>query len=105
MFDKGEIMKSVLIKDTTKAERIALIKEWIPHEDGLGDCEIDLWDMYRDYINGEKENHHFVSFRVVTDERICDGFYYASAFKQMMRYVNHPENLDLIPETVVEDID
>jgi hypothetical protein len=55
--------------------------------------------------NGEKENHHFVSFRVVTDERICDGFYYASAFKQMMRYVNHPENLDLIPETVVEDVD
>jgi hypothetical protein len=56
-------------------------------------------------VNGEKENHHFVSFRVVTDERICDGFYYASAFKQMMRYVNHPENLDLIPETVVEDVD
>jgi len=56
-------------------------------------------------INGEKENHHFVSFRVVTDERICDGFYYASAFKQMMRYVNHPEALDNIAETVVEDID
>ena len=56
-------------------------------------------------IDGEKENHHFVTFKVVTDERICDGFYYASAFKQMMRYINHPEALDLIPETVVEDID
>ena len=45
-------MKSTLIKDTTKEERIALIREWIPADDGLEDCEIDLWDMYRDYING-----------------------------------------------------
>ena len=56
-------------------------------------------------MDGTKENHHFVTFKVVTDERICDGFYYASAFKQMMRYLNRPEYLDLIPETVVEDID
>lgn len=48
-------MKSTLIKDTTKEERIALVKEWIPVEDGLEDCEIDLWDMYRDYIDGKKE--------------------------------------------------
>lgn len=48
-------MKSTLIKDTTKAERIALIKEWIPVDDGLEDCGIDLWDMYRDYIDGKKE--------------------------------------------------
>lgn len=48
-------MKSVLIKDTTKSERIAIIKEWISYDDGFEECEIDLWDMYRDYINGEKE--------------------------------------------------
>ena len=48
-------MKSTLIKDTTKEERIALIKEWIPVDDGLEDCGIDLWDMYRDYIDGKKE--------------------------------------------------
>lgn len=48
-------MKSTLIKDTTKEERIALIREWIPIEDGLEDCDIDLWDMYRDYIEGKKE--------------------------------------------------
>lgn len=48
-------MKSTLIKDTTKAERIALIKEWIPVDDGLEDCEIDLWEMYREYIDGKKE--------------------------------------------------
>ena len=48
-------MKSTLIKDTTKQERIELIREWLPIDDGLEDCEIDLWDMYRDYIDGKKE--------------------------------------------------
>lgn len=48
-------MKSTLIKDTTKEERIALIKEWLPIDDGLEDCGIDLWDMYDPYIRGEKE--------------------------------------------------
>lgn len=48
-------MKSILIKDTTKQERIELIREWLPPEDGLEECEIDLWDMYRDYIDGKKE--------------------------------------------------
>lgn len=47
--------KSILIKDTTKEERIALIREWIPADEALEDCDIDLWEMYRDYINGEKE--------------------------------------------------
>ena len=48
-------MKSYLIKDTTKEERIALIRQWIPADEALEDCDIDLWDMYRDYINGTRE--------------------------------------------------
>lgn len=48
-------MKSTLIKDTTKEERIALIREWIVNDESLDDCDIDLWDMYHDYINGERE--------------------------------------------------
>lgn len=48
-------MKSTLIKDTTKAERIALIKEWQEPEDGLEDSGMDLFDLYADYINGTKE--------------------------------------------------
>lgn len=48
-------MKSTLIKDTTKAERIALIKQWLEPEDGLEDNGIDLFDMYREYIEGNKE--------------------------------------------------
>ena len=55
--------------------------------------------------DGTKENHHFVTFKVVTDERICDGFYYASALKLMKRYLLHPENLDNTLESVTEDID
>ena len=48
-------MKSNLIKDTTKEDRIALIKAGIPDDDGLQDCDMDLWDIYADYINGKRE--------------------------------------------------
>ena len=51
----GRMMKSNLIKDTTKEERLALIKQWIPDDDGMQDCDMDLWDIYADYINGKKE--------------------------------------------------
>lgn len=55
--------------------------------------------------DGTSERHHFVTLKVVTDERVCDGFYYASAFKHLKRYLLHPEILEKSPETVVEDID
>ncbi|MBQ1194142.1 MAG: hypothetical protein IIW54_14475 [Lachnospiraceae bacterium] len=48
-------MKSNLIKDTTKEERIALIKQWIPADESMEDCDMDLWDIYADYINGKRE--------------------------------------------------
>ncbi len=48
-------MKSYLIADTTKEERIELIKQWIPDEDGIEDQGMDLWDVYADYINGKRE--------------------------------------------------
>lgn len=49
-------MKSILIKDTTKEERIAIVKEWLPVDDGFEDGCIDLlWEMYDPYIRGEKE--------------------------------------------------
>lgn len=55
--------------------------------------------------DGTRERHHFVTFKVVTDERICDGYYYASAFKRVKRYLLHPEVLDEPAKTVVEDVD
>lgn len=54
--------------------------------------------------DGTSERHHFVTFRVVTDERICDGYYYASAMKRLKRYVLHPELLDMHGEPT-EDVD
>lgn len=55
--------------------------------------------------DGTRERHHFVTLKVVTDERICDGYYYASAFKRLKRYMLHPEILDKGPEKVIEDIE
>ena len=55
--------------------------------------------------NGMAERRHFVTFRAVVDERICDGYYYASAFKIMKRYLLHPELLDTEMTEFEEDID
>lgn len=69
-------MKSTLIKDTTKEERIALIREWIPDDDGLGDDGgIDLWEMFRDYIDGKRE---IAEINMAFDE----GFYEEEDTKQ-----------------------
>ncbi len=46
-----------------------------------------------------------VNIKIVTDERIVDGFYYASAFKIFKRLLQHPERLEEGPETIVEDIE
>lgn len=47
-------IKSTLIKDTTKTERIRLIKQW-EEEDGYEDNGLDLMEYFRDYIDGKKE--------------------------------------------------
>lgn len=47
----------------------------------------------------------FVRLCVVTDERIADGLFFASAFKMYRSLITNPESLDLPPEKVVEDID
>ena len=47
----------------------------------------------------------YVDCRFTMDERICDGFYYASFFKHIRRILAHPEILDQPPEEVLRDID
>ena len=47
----------------------------------------------------------YVELKAVTDERICDGFYYASAFKLFKRYVENPEVLNEKPTEVLSDVD
>ncbi|MBQ7341115.1 MAG: 2-oxo acid dehydrogenase subunit E2 [Oscillospiraceae bacterium] len=55
--------------------------------------------------DGTVVQRKFMDVRVTTDERIVDGFYYASFFKHFKRLVSHPELLDLPPEEVVSDVD
>ncbi|MBQ3931093.1 MAG: hypothetical protein II725_02285, partial [Firmicutes bacterium] len=54
--------------------------------------------------NGEPVKKKYFDFKVVTDERIVDGQYYAAAFKRLKALLMHPEELDEKPETVKEDI-
>lgn len=46
----------------------------------------------------------YIELKAVTDERICDGYYYASAFKIIKRHVENPELLSNKPEQVYDDI-
>ena len=59
------------------------------------------YELQKDGTVREKK---MIDFKIVMDERICDGFYYASALKRMMFYLRNPEKLDTPPKTVVEDI-
>ena len=47
----------------------------------------------------------YIDIKAVTDERICDGHYFASAFKFYKKLIERPEMLEVRPEAVVEDID
>ena len=47
----------------------------------------------------------YIDVKFVLDERIVDGFYYATFFKYYRRLIAHPEVLDNPPEEIVKDID
>ena len=55
--------------------------------------------------DGKVSTKKYIEIKAVTDERICDGYYYASAFKLVKRYAENPELLEIKPEQVLEDID
>lgn len=46
----------------------------------------------------------YIDVKFVLDERICDGYYYATFFKYYRRLLAHPEVLDTPPEVVEHDI-
>ena len=54
--------------------------------------------------DGAPVRKKYMDFTIVTDERICDGFYYASAFKSFRRFLNNPEKLEVPPEKVEKDV-
>lgn len=47
----------------------------------------------------------YISIKVVTDERIVDGHYYASAFKLYKSLIQHPERLEFPPDSVEYDVE
>ena len=47
----------------------------------------------------------YLDFTFVLDERICDGYYYASALRLLKNIIKNPWQLDNPPEQVIEDID
>ena len=55
--------------------------------------------------DGSVVQRKYVDLKFVTDERICDGYYYATFFKYFKRLMAHPEVLDNPPEEIVRDID
>ena len=55
--------------------------------------------------DGSIAKKRYIDLKAVTDERICDGYYFASAFKALKSYVEKPEALELPPEKVFEDVD
>ena len=52
---------------------------------------------------GEVETRRYIGVKIVVDERICDGFYYAYAMRKLARLIRHPEQLLSPPEQVVPD--
>ena len=55
--------------------------------------------------DGSVVQKKYIDVKFTLDERICDGYYYATFFKYYRRLLAHPEVLDNPPEEVVRDID
>ena len=54
--------------------------------------------------DGQIVERKYMDLRFNLDERICDGFYYASVIKYFLRLLAHPEVLDRPPEIIEQDI-
>ena len=53
---------------------------------------------------GKPVERKYIDFMAVMDERVCDGYYYASSFKYMKMFMHNPALLEVPPEKVVEDL-
>lgn len=55
--------------------------------------------------DGSVEVKKYVDMKFTLDERVVDGYYYATFFKYIRRLLAHPEVLEQAPESVASDID
>ncbi len=69
---------------------------------GAFGCKRRAYELQADGTVAQKK---YIDVKFVLDERIVDGYYYATFFKYYRRLLAHPEVLDLPPEEVIKDID
>ena len=55
--------------------------------------------------DGTPVQRKYIDYKINTDERICDGYDYAMAFKYFKKYLRRPEELETPPEKVFHDVD
>lgn len=55
--------------------------------------------------DGSVEAKKIMNYTLVMDERICDGYYYASALRLFKGILRNPWQLDEAPKEIVEDVD
>lgn len=55
--------------------------------------------------DGKIVEQRFITYTAVTDERICDGFYFSTAFKTIKSIMRNPYQLDEPPKEIFYDID
>ena len=55
--------------------------------------------------DGTITERKYIDFKFTLDERIVDGYYYATFFKHFRRVISRPEVLDNPPEEINKDID
>ena len=60
--------------------------------------------VYELDAEGQVKKKNYLDFTFVLDERICDGFYYASALRLLKQIIKNPYQLDERP-TVIPDFD
>ena len=53
--------------------------------------------------DGKINNKHVINIRLVLDERICDGYYFATAIKHFKKLVKKPESLLEKPDYIAQD--
>ncbi len=61
--------------------------------------------VYETDSSGVVKKKQYMDYTFVTDERICDGYYYASALKHLHSIFRNPWQLDERPAEVVPDVD
>ena len=60
-------------------------------------------DVVKRKVSGEVVADRCIPMGLVMDERICSGFYFSMAFREMKKYLKNPALLEQPPEEVVAD--